>query len=391
MWDMDINFHYFAVKALAHCAGFEEAESQRIAEYSQYVDDFSWRAYIECKNIPEYIAKDPELDLYIDPPKIPILNFSPVTTGFAELIDFAFLILERSQLFTTSPFHFVPQNIKVGKVDKDARTTPTTIGDGSIIGDLLVNARTELHRARTKGERDIALMRIGIYLHTFADTYAHQLFTGFYSWANDVKVVSVTDENNGNDITELILNEAKEKYEQSVEQDANLISDEAEQGVIPPIGHAIAGSAPDYTFASIHFDFKKDKDDKARSLKHIRSNTTEFLTAAEHIFKYLVSCADSKTPPYMNWNRLSPLFFSAFRQRYDSKTKHEETIQNWKMYFGEVYFSYKSEDIEKRFYTDNGKKNYTEEFYRYNYITAKRLTAMYGPKPRKAWWNLPDE
>ena len=40
---MDINFHYYTVKALAVYAGFSEEYSQLIAEYSQFTDDYSLR------------------------------------------------------------------------------------------------------------------------------------------------------------------------------------------------------------------------------------------------------------------------------------------------------------------------------------------------------------
>lgn len=40
---MDITFHYFAVKTLALEAGFPGAEAQRLAAFSQFVDDFDRR------------------------------------------------------------------------------------------------------------------------------------------------------------------------------------------------------------------------------------------------------------------------------------------------------------------------------------------------------------
>jgi len=42
--EVDISFHYFAVKTLALEAGFNNDEAQRIATFSQYVDDYN--AYI---------------------------------------------------------------------------------------------------------------------------------------------------------------------------------------------------------------------------------------------------------------------------------------------------------------------------------------------------------
>jgi hypothetical protein len=71
---MDINFHYFAVKAIACTSGFEEEEAQMIADYSQFVDDFNLYAYIWLSEVPEfarYLSKEILPGLYC---------FNPVTT-----------------------------------------------------------------------------------------------------------------------------------------------------------------------------------------------------------------------------------------------------------------------------------------------------------------------
>lgn len=38
-----------------------------------------------------------------------------------------------------------------------------------------------------------ALMKMGMLFHTFADTYAHQLFTGYNNKVNSVKLIRATD------------------------------------------------------------------------------------------------------------------------------------------------------------------------------------------------------
>lgn len=60
---MDISFHYFAVKTVAFAAGFSEAEAQRIAEFSQFIDDFNWYTLRAAKDIQSCITSNPALDI----------------------------------------------------------------------------------------------------------------------------------------------------------------------------------------------------------------------------------------------------------------------------------------------------------------------------------------
>ena len=59
---MDISFHYYAVKSVALAAGYDEAKAQRIASFSEFIDDYNWYAYFRASNIPDYV-KAPELDI----------------------------------------------------------------------------------------------------------------------------------------------------------------------------------------------------------------------------------------------------------------------------------------------------------------------------------------
>ena len=38
---MNINFHYYTVRALGQLAGFPPEEAQLIAEYPQFIDDYA--------------------------------------------------------------------------------------------------------------------------------------------------------------------------------------------------------------------------------------------------------------------------------------------------------------------------------------------------------------
>lgn len=169
---MDIAYHYFAVKSIARAAGYPEARAQRIAEFSQFIDDYNWYVHFLANNIPPYVKSD-ELDIVFNN-MLGMIN--PVTTGFSDWIDMATLILPRSQRYTVAPFHFIPQDSKSCKAN-DYRTVPAVLDDGSYISDMLVALKAEI-QGNTLPDSD-ALMKMGMLCHTFADTYAHQLFTGF--------------------------------------------------------------------------------------------------------------------------------------------------------------------------------------------------------------------
>ncbi|MDR3013649.1 MAG: hypothetical protein LBU70_10670 [Chitinispirillales bacterium] len=394
---MDINFHYFAVKTIAKEAGFDEAEAQQVATYSQYVDDFNWIRYIDCKNIPDYIKDDSACDLYVSSPLTLNLNFNPLTTGFGTA-SMVFLLLERSQKFTVSPFHFVPTEITDNL--KEKRTVPAEVGDGSFIGNMLIDAREKLSSG--KEDRKISLMRIGMMLHTFADTYAHQLFSGYNSWVNDIKIVSVTDNINNTDVTETVLEQIDQNIAGIKEEIANINEDivGVDRSILPYIGHMWALNTPDRSNLSFKMKYKASKDDNY-TMEHARSNTQTFLIAARHILDYLRSCRGQGSISDGDWAIFAEKLQKGFLVKYPPKNvKIRELAEHWRKFFPENQYAYNEKSVEKEFYgisadsalgdtLDNSiiGKNYTETFYRYNYIADTSLIKMYGPLPRKAWFN----
>jgi putative chitinase len=380
---MDINFHYFAVKTLAKAAGFKENDAQQIAAYSQFVDDFDWIVYKDSNNIPDYIKKSKEYDLYASSPATLNLNFNPAMTGFTDIADMAFLLEERTQQFTVSPFHFIPKTAnKTKKVDaklKETRTVPAEIGDGSIISDWLLEAQKTLESG--KEDRNLSLMRIGMLLHTFADTYAHQLFSGYNSWVNDVKLVSVKNNiktKNAN-ITDIILKQIKnDDLKLMKKQNAEAIS-------LPQIGHMWAGHAPDLTNVSFEIGYKKNKNDKGYSLSYSRSNTETFTVASRHILNYLRSCNGKDPMPDNEWAAFAEILQKGFLVELPSKNAETKLAAHWKKCFPKNEYAYSKKAVENGFL--NSGKNYTDAFYQYNCLADQTLINMYGPQPRKAWFN----
>ena len=184
---MDINFHYFAVKTIALFAGFTNDDAQIIAAYSQFVDDYDvWRNY-SFEEVPDYamsLVKKKSGNRYI---------FYSVTTGFTSLTDTARLSISKYQREIVVPFHFIPvkplKDFDPGCSRSEYRTAPADITGSFLIKELLDEARNKYRENAGKYE----LMRIGILLHIFADTYAHQNFSGFWGWENFSYLKRVTD------------------------------------------------------------------------------------------------------------------------------------------------------------------------------------------------------
>ena len=192
---MDINFHYYAVKTLAIHAGFDEECAQIIARYSQFVDDFTIYKTMVLDNVPTFAR-------HLAKPYKGKWLFTPVTTGFDSWFEMARLALEQNQRNITIPFHFIPPHTKLNEVKTgDERTAwrvvPAKMDLGHLICGLLTDAKDKFIHAPQATEN---LMRIGILLHIFADTYAHQNFSGFWDWENYCELTGCRDEN-GQDIT----------------------------------------------------------------------------------------------------------------------------------------------------------------------------------------------
>ncbi len=198
---MNIEFHYYITYYLCIKAGFSEQDSHIIAYSSQFVDS----------SIISY-AIQTEQGGYK----------TVVTQNYGFWDDFY-----PKNVYI--PFHFFPGD-NDGSTRKDNRKNPLNCTPNSRkVKDLLIAA------LRTRN-----LYRIGIGVHTFADTYAHQNFTGTLDPWN------VFDETS----------------------------------FIPSIGHAQALTLPD--------DFAGTWEDPR--LKHglsIVSNRERFLQAADRIYRYL--------------------------------------------------------------------------------------------------------
>jgi len=359
---MNINFHYFAIKTIAKAIGFEEAQAQQIAKYSQFVDDYSPLPLMTCSNIPEEIIKSKELDLFV-----PFVsgNFRPVSTGFANPFEYAITIVRREQRFILSPFHFIPfDEAKAGIADN--KVVPLTVGDNSLIDRLIHKEKSIEDKAHS-----ISLMRLGILLHIFADTYAHQGFTGFNSQVNRVSVTMVKNNITGEDCTgdahvgiRRLLNSALSN--------------------IPAIGHAQAGQNPDLSHISYTYDCNEGN--------HSRDNTEIFLEALRNIFVYLKKYRGDDSDNDNGWSALEPRLRQGLLVEMPKRNVVNGLTTHWEQIFPETQYHYDSSEIKRSFrltpatvaaLARNAFSAYSDEFYGYNVMANEIQIALYGPRPRR--------
>ena len=382
---MDINFHYFAVKSVARAAGYDEEKAQRIAEFSQFMDDYNWHDYFHAGNIPDYI-KSGELDIIFNE-TLKIIH--PVTTGFSDLLSMATLILPKSQKYMISPFHIIPRD-RQSMDRKDHRAVPAELNDGSYISSMLQELKNDI--VSGKVDESDKLMRMGMLLHTFADTYAHQLFTGYAEEVNSVELISATDNITGEDVTQ--------KYHFWIEECLTKL-EEILKITPPTIGHMAIAHIPDLSHLSFEMKYK-DLDGTVR--RHIRSNTSTFVAACRQLYNYMRNILGSSVPADMEWNELSQKLADGFLIDVSEEMKKGEAdavkvlVPHWKNIFPNYDYSYSSEEIKCSFVMAelntsckvaiDGEelelfgKDYTDDFYKFNYYADKHLIYLYGEHPR---------
>ncbi len=316
---MDINFHYYAVKTLAIYAGFTEKESQIIANYSQFVDDFTLYKNIILDDVP-LIARHlaiKEKNKWV---------FCPVTTGFESWFDMARLITLENQKKITIPFHFIPPHCQLNKVKHgderiEWRVVPAKLATESLIQILMLDAR---NKYQANPSADENLIRIGLLLHIFADTYAHQMFSGFQGWENYCMLTQCFDQVNNKDV----IKDYRPNFYHT----------------LPAIGHTEANHAPDDS--NLYFIIKMKRNEKDDySIIYQRSNSIEFGIAAKEIIDYLRSCRRMTPMSDKDWNILKERFYDGFR------TDQKNTIalnMHWKKFFPDINYDYDKNRLMSR-------------------------------------------
>jgi hypothetical protein len=202
---MDTEFHYWITGIVAHEAGFREDEASIIAYSSEYVDENDVSITVKDRSSSAKYVNFVSQTMNILQPKDTLMRIYPI-------------------------FHFIPGDpAALSARRRDGKmhlfnATPNNQYANDLFGEAF------------KAPEEVRLYRIGIATHGFADTWAHQNFTGWHDSFNAMGV-----------------------------------------NVLPNIGHADAKHHPDWV-GHRWVDIRLVEGDI--------NNNHRFLSAAEGLFKY---------------------------------------------------------------------------------------------------------
>ncbi len=152
---MDIEFHYYITFILSRKAGFDADEAFKIAYSSQYTDDNSYHYHVNLKDGNSYINQ------------------------ISQTVDITKPSEKRKTIYPL--FHFIP----CGEEGKDACCFDCGDKNCFVTIPNSKNAQDLLDAALKSND----LYRIGIAVHAYADTWAHQNFLGYSDKLNAQKGV----------------------------------------------------------------------------------------------------------------------------------------------------------------------------------------------------------
>lgn len=226
---MQIDFHHAVTYVAARIAGFKPEEADIVAYAAQYVDDATCEGII-CFDNKALYQRMSSAHKAIDPKNLDALDNQKVWM----------------------PFHFLPGN---GGADPGDDPEGTFIHKLVCLPDSPV-AKDMVRAAILDQDKPYKLHRLGITMHVYADTWAHQEFAGVKHAVNEVDDIS---EIGNSDVFKDGL--------------VNFINH-----TIPELGHGQAYTFPDMPFLSWKYRNGHDKE-------VTRNNTDDFCKAADALCK----------------------------------------------------------------------------------------------------------
>jgi hypothetical protein len=205
---MNIDFHYGVVYIAARFGGMTAADALTVAHACQYVDDATTRGILRFKGGE---------------------TFERFATAH-KLFDYANTENDQNRLVWT-PFHFLP----AGEGE--------TLEEKAICRPDSEVAREVVRRAIRQRDSETGLHRLGVTLHSYVDTWAHQGFAGIESPWNRVHLLEAQDCTRKGWLASLQL--ATEHLLERIEADVLTVA--------LPVGHGAALHYPDQPWARWHY------------------------------------------------------------------------------------------------------------------------------------------
>lgn len=240
---MQIDFHHTVTYVVARLAGFAHRQADVIAYCAQYVDDATNAGTIHFDNGAMYT-------------RISSAHKALDYRNFSEMANHHVWI----------PFHFLP-----GNGGKPAGDNP----DGSFIRKIICRpgstvAYDLLSACLADRNKPYGLHRLGVTMHVFADTWAHQGFAGVCHEINDVTLLDDEDQPDPS-----FQDRLKDYFGDIFDRTVNRFVGDA-----LPLGHGPVLSFPDRPFLKWQY-----RDGDGLSIE--RNNTELFVQAAHEMCKFM--------------------------------------------------------------------------------------------------------
>ncbi len=300
---MQIDFHHAVTYVLARLAGFNKARANVVAYAAQYVDDATSSGTV-CFDNKALYHRTASAHKMLDPRNVE----------------------ELANHLVWLPFHFLP-----GNGGKPARRNPA----GSFINKIV--CRPDSHVARKlvaetilQQNRPYGLHRLGVTLHVYADTWAHQGFAGVLHAINEVENARET--------------EPSGVFDNPLEAILRDLLDDA----IPPLGHGRANMFPDMPFLAWEY-----MNGRGELIQH--NNTDAFMTAARQMHRVMQRfisgdpAAATTDLKRRDSNRIRSLFQSLTIENGDERHRH------WLQAVRQGAFSFGGETVT---YAPRGKQSW---------------------------------
>ncbi len=238
---MQIDFHLAGTYVIARMAGFDHEQARIIGSCAQYVDDAAENGAVRFHGGYLYA-------MYSSAHKM--LDYR----NFEELANHRMWI----------PFHFLPGNNskELGDGNEDAHI------DRLLCRPDSAPAREMLRSVILQGNAPYGLHRLGVAMHVYADTWAHQGFAGV-----------IHEVNSASNIRQMGSQEADPDMTARVSNFFGDLFDRAGNALMSsamPLGHGAVLSFPDRPYLRWQYE-------NGRGETVLRDNPTDFMTAADRM------------------------------------------------------------------------------------------------------------
>lgn len=282
---MQIDFHHAVTYVVARLAGFDHPQASTVAYCAQYVDDATNEGTIYFTTGQLYTRACSAHKM---------LDYR----NFQELANHHVWI----------PFHFLPGNDN------------GTASDGQFYDKIICRPDSPVARAMVAAcvaqkNSAHALHRLGIAMHVYADTWAHQGFAGISHEINRVRQVQDVDGNPDQNFKQALKNFFADLIDEASSQ---FVSDSL------PLGHGAVLSYPDRPYLQWRYT-------DGRGERIERDNPRDFLVAADHLYQAMrwfnndIPMAAGVTIPEPDRSRIDSLLRSVVDA--DGGARHRRWLQ----------------------------------------------------------------